>query len=82
MSDDRRSPVGRRGFRLGIGALVPVGIGWLDGRTLGQALLLVEAVIAIAVLAAAMFGSNTISERAFRVLRWVADRPEPPAPRA
>jgi len=39
-----------------------------------------EAATILIVLAAALFGTSTISERAFRLLRWFADRPEPAAP--
>ncbi|OXS33077.1 hypothetical protein [Streptomyces sp. XY006] len=37
-----------------------------------------ELVLAVLVLFAAMFGSETISERAFRLMRMVLNRPEPP----
>ncbi|MFI7538527.1 hypothetical protein [Streptosporangium sp. NPDC049376] len=33
--------------------------------------------IAVTVVAVALFGSDRLSERAFRLLRWAADRPEP-----
>ena len=36
--------------------------------------------IAVIVIAAALFGSATTSDRAFRFLRWSANRPEPKAP--
>jgi hypothetical protein len=28
----------------------------------------------------ALFGSQAVSERAFRLLRWITNQPEPPAP--
>ncbi|MEU7898453.1 hypothetical protein AB0B45_37030 [Nonomuraea sp. NPDC049152] len=36
-----------------------------------------EMAIAIVIGATALFGSDRSSERAFRLLRWIADRPEP-----
>ena len=41
-----------------------------------------ETAIATITFAAALFGSEITSERAFRLLRWVANRPEPEAPPA
>ena len=34
------------------------------------------------VIATALFGSATTSDRAFRLLRWFANRPEPKVPPA
>jgi len=36
--------------------------------------------VALMVIAVALFGSKAISERAFRLLRWFGNRPEPPTP--
>jgi hypothetical protein len=47
---------------------------------LGQVLAVAEAATLLLIVAAALLGSPTISERAFRLLRRMADRPEPPAP--
>ncbi|MEV1001421.1 hypothetical protein [Nonomuraea sp. NPDC050202] len=44
-------------------------------------LAVIEASVAVVVVAAALFGSDVISERAFRLLRWLSNRPEPEAPR-
>ena len=38
-----------------------------------------EVVVALTVIAVALFGSKTLSERAFRLLRWFGNRAEPPA---
>jgi hypothetical protein len=57
----------------------PVGIGLLHplfGEIMGGA----EGVVALTVIAIALFGSQALSERAFRLLRWFGNRPEPPAP--
>jgi len=47
---------------------------------LGEAISCIEIVVALTVIAVALFGSQTLSERAFRLLRWFGNRPEPPAP--
>jgi hypothetical protein len=36
--------------------------------------------VILTVLGTALFGSETLSERAFRLLRWMGNRPEPPGP--
>jgi hypothetical protein len=36
--------------------------------------------LALTVIGTALFGSQELSERAFRLLRWIANRPEPTAP--
>ncbi|WP_431933330.1 hypothetical protein [Nonomuraea jabiensis] len=36
-----------------------------------------ETIVGLTVIAAALFGSERLSERAFRLLRWIADRSEP-----
>jgi hypothetical protein len=38
----------------------------------------VEAVVALTIIGAALFETQTLSERAFRFLRWIGNRPEPP----
>lgn len=57
----------------------PVGAGHLD-RVLGHVLAVSEVGVLLLIVLAALVGSRTVSERAFRLLRWAADRPEPPAP--
>jgi hypothetical protein len=49
---------------------------------LGEVIAIAEMVVALTVIAVAMFGSQALSERAFRLLRWFGNRPEPPAPHA
>ena len=56
-----------------------VGIG-VDDPLLGQAAIIVELAAALAIIGVALFGSQALSERAFRLLRWIANRPEPLAP--
>jgi hypothetical protein len=56
---------------MGIGLLNPV---------LGEVIAITEIVVALTVIAVALFGSQALSERAFRLLRWFSNRPEPPGP--
>jgi hypothetical protein len=57
----------------------PVGIGMLH-PLLGEVIAITEIVVALTVIAVALFGSKALSERAFRLLRWFGNCPEPPAP--
>lgn len=54
----------------------------LVGPLLGQTVLAVELAVALTVIGTALFGSLSLSERAFRLLRWIANRSEPPGPSA
>jgi hypothetical protein len=56
-----------------------VGIGMLHPM-LGEVMAVVEVVAVLTIIATALFGSGVLSERAFRLLRWFGDRPEPPTP--
>lgn len=47
---------------------------------LGEIIAVTEVAMAITVIAVALFGSKTLSERAFRLLRWFGNRAEPPGP--
>lgn len=47
---------------------------------LGEVMAIVELTVILTVLGTALFGSQTLSERAFRLLRWLGNRPEPPGP--
>jgi hypothetical protein len=47
---------------------------------LGEVVTAVELVVILTVLGTALFGNQTLSERAFRLLRWLGNRPEPPTP--
>ena len=55
----------------GIGVLHPM---------LGEAIAVIEVVVVLAIIGTALFGSPALSERAFRLLRWSGNRPEPPGP--
>ena len=49
---------------------------------LGEVMMVVELGMFLTVLGTALFGSETLSERAFRLLRWLGNRPELPGPDA
>jgi hypothetical protein len=57
----------------------PVGI-WLLHPLPGEVIAGIEIVVVLTVIAVALFGREARSERAFRLLRWFANRPEPPGP--
>ena len=58
----------------------PAGIGVLHPM-LGDIAAIVELVAALTIGGTALFGSPDLSDRAFRLLRWIGNRPEPPAPK-
>jgi hypothetical protein len=58
---------------------VPAGIGVLHPM-LGEIVAGIELVVALTIIGTALFGSTALSDRAFRLLRWMGNRPEPPAP--
>jgi hypothetical protein len=79
----RRERVPWRSVGAGLAALgTPVGIGVLHPM-LGEAIAVIEVMVVLAIISTALFGSSALSERAFRLLRWSGNRPEPsgPAPR-
>ena len=49
---------------------------------LGELIAVVGLAGALIVVGTALFGSQTLSERAFRLLRWTGNRPDPAAPLA
>ena len=76
----RRVP--RRTAGVGLTSLgTPIGIGVAD-PLLGEIATVIELAVALTIIGAALFGSQALSERAFRLLRWIANRPEPPGPAA
>jgi hypothetical protein len=59
----------------------PIGVGVAD-PLIGQIAIAIELAVALTVIGTALFGSQALSERAFRLLRWITNRPEPPSPAA
>jgi hypothetical protein len=57
----------------------PFGIGVLH-PALGEAFAVIEVMVVLIIIGTALFGSSVLSERAFRLLRWIGNRPEPPEP--
>ena len=58
----------------------PLGIAMLH-PLLGEVMAVIEFVVFLLIVpGTALFGSQTLSERAFRLLRWLGNRPEPPGP--
>ena len=45
---------------------------------IGVGMAIVELAVALTVIGTALFGSPELSERAFRLLRWITNRAEPP----
>jgi hypothetical protein len=74
------------GWKLGAGAsaLGAEGTVVYLNHVLGVALVVIDVLIPVAValilLAAILRGSKETCERVFRLLRWIANRPEPPEP--
>jgi hypothetical protein len=59
------------GATVGAGTFYPI-LGWV--------IALIAVIVMVTVIGTALFGSHTFSERAFRLLRWFGNRPEPAAP--
>lgn len=69
-----------RAAGVGLSSLATTTGTWVAAPLLGQIVTGLELAVALAVIGTALFGSPELSERAFRLLRWIANRPEPPAP--
>ena len=65
---------------LGVGALGLPAACAAAYPLLGAAVGAAEAAVSLIVLMTALFGSEPLSNRAFRLLRWFANRAEPPTP--
>jgi hypothetical protein len=82
----RRASVSRMASRLGIGvgALGAEGIAAYLRPVVGVILVVadvaVPTLVGIILLVAILRGSQDTCDRVFRLLRWIANRPEPPAP--
>lgn len=79
-----RSPSRWRALGTSAGILGGEGlIGYLHpalGEALAAADILVPLCLAVVLLTAILCGSSQTCERVFRLLRWITNRPEPPAP--
>jgi len=66
----------------GVGAIglgTPLGAAALHPER-GEIVVIIELFVMLAVIGTALFGSQALSERAFRLLRWFANKPEPQVP--
>ncbi len=88
-ADTAPPPGGRRSvpwpvLGTGAGVLGTESVAGYLHPALGEALaatdVLVPLAIALVLLTAILRGSTQTCERVFRLLRWIANRPEPPAP--
>jgi hypothetical protein len=59
------------GFPNSIGALNPL---------LGEIAAIIELLVVLAIVSAVLSRKTDLNDRAFRLLRWICNRPEPPAP--
>ena len=76
----RRDHLSWRSVGAGTASLAtPVSIGMLH-PLLGGVIALIEVAVALTVIGTALFGSPALSERAFRLLRWIRNQPEPRSP--
>lgn len=76
----RKTSLLPRSVGLGLGAVgAPTFSAFLD-PILGQMLAVAEISTLLVIVFTALFATQHISERAFRLLRWCGDRPEPPCP--
>ncbi|MFC6081543.1 hypothetical protein [Sphaerisporangium aureirubrum] len=66
-----------RALGFGAAGLGGPALAWLAHPVMGTVLVCALIGLVLTVAAAALFGSKVISERAFRLLRWIANRPEP-----
>jgi hypothetical protein len=57
----------------------PIGLAVLH-PVVGEVFAAVELAVLLVVFGTALFGSEVLSDRAFRLLRWLGNRPEPWAP--
>jgi hypothetical protein len=67
----------RGSLTVGIAVLgTPVGIGVFH-LIFGEVIVITELSVVLTITVTALFGSLALSERAFRLLRWIGNRPEP-----
>lgn len=68
--------IGVSGASLGVSAGL-----WKFHPLLGEVIAVIEISVVLVIIVTALYGSKELSERAFRLLRWFVNRPEPPPPR-
>jgi hypothetical protein len=83
MKPDDSSAVTPRSWRpvaAGVTALGAPVVVWVLHPVLGAIAASAELAVALTIVVTALFGSPDLSDRAFRLLRWVGNRAEPPGP--
>lgn len=83
MKTDDGQPPPPRSARSTVTGVTAVGIPAVSEvlhPVLGEIVIIVELVLALTIIVMVLFGSSDARERAFRLLRWIDNRPEPPAP--
>jgi hypothetical protein len=68
-----------RALGLGSSAIGGIATAYYSHPLVGLAIVICVASVAV-IIGTALFGSSTRSDRAFRLLRWLTNRPEPAAP--
>lgn len=63
-----------------LGILGGEGVTYYLNPAIGKALAVTLIVLAILLVGVVVFGGQDRCDRVFRLLRWLANRPEPPAP--
>jgi hypothetical protein len=80
LSEPRADRVRWQPLGLGVASAgTPIGISVVH-PSVGVALMIVEVSVALTIIATALFGTDELSDRAFRLLRWIGNRPEPAGP--
>jgi hypothetical protein len=81
-TDDSQAPP-PRSARLIIAGVTTVGVpvvGEVIHPLLGDIVTIAELLLTLTIAAMALFGRPDARERAYRLLRWIGNRPEPPTP--
>lgn len=76
----KRERVPWRTVGTGIASLGTPAVIWIECPVLGVVIAAIEAAAMLTIIGTALFGSPALSERAFRLLRWLGNRPEPSSP--
>jgi hypothetical protein len=82
LTASKRERVPWRTVGTGIASLGTPAVIWIVCPVLGVVVAAIEAATMLTIIGTALFGSQALSERAFRLLRWLGNRPEPSSPEA
>lgn len=76
----KRERVPWRTVGTGIASLGTPAVIWIVCPVLGVVIAVIEVATMLTIIGTALFGSPALSERAFRLLRWLRNRSEPSSP--